>query len=85
MRKIKEYVIEKSLLSSALITIAITFGIISVLAVEAFQFFSEVPIIDFLTDSQWTPLFTDKHYGILPLLSGTLLTSFIAIFSVRIL
>jgi phosphate transport system permease protein len=79
MRKIKEYVIEKSLLSSALITIAITFGIISVLAVEAFQFFSEVSIIDFLTDSQWTPLFTDKHYGILPLLSGTLLTSFIAI------
>jgi len=79
MRKIKEYLIEKSLLSSALITIAITFGIISVLAVEAFQFFSEVSIVDFLTDSQWTPLFTDKHYGILPLLSGTLLTSFIAI------
>ncbi|RXP64439.1 phosphate ABC transporter permease subunit PstC [Lutibacter sp. HS1-25] len=79
MRKIKEFVIEKSLLSSALITIAVTFGIISVLAVEAFQFFSEVSIVDFLTDSQWTPLFTDKHYGILPLLSGTLLTSFIAI------
>lgn len=79
MRKIREYVIEKSLLSSALVTIAVTFGIISVLAVEAFQFFSEVSIIDFLTDSQWTPLFTDKHYGILPLLSGTLLTSLIAI------
>jgi phosphate transport system permease protein len=79
MRKIKEYLIEKSLLSSALITIAITFGIISVLAVEAFQFFNEVSIVDFLTDSQWTPLFTDKHYGILPLLSGTLLTSLIAI------
>ena len=79
MRKIKEYVIEKSLLTSALITIAITFGIISVLAVEAFRFFSEVSIFDFFTDTQWTPLFTDKHYGILPLLSGTLLTSFIAI------
>lgn len=79
MRKIKEYVIQKSLLSSALITIAVTFGIISVLAIEAFQFFSEVSIVDFLTDSQWTPLFTDKHYGILPLLSGTLLTSLIAI------
>jgi len=79
MRKIKEYVIEKSLLSSALITIAVTFGIISVLAIEAFQFFSEVSIVDFLTDTQWTPLFTDKHYGILPLLSGTLLTSLIAI------
>ncbi|MEX1382204.1 phosphate ABC transporter permease subunit PstC [Lutibacter sp.] len=79
MQKIKELLIEKSLLSSALITIAVTFGIISVLAVEAFQFFSEVSILDFFTDTQWTPLFTDKHYGILPLLSGTLLTSFIAI------
>ncbi|UMB59807.1 phosphate ABC transporter permease subunit PstC [Lutibacter sp. A80] len=79
MRKIKEFIIEKSLLFSALITIAVTFGIISVLTIEAFQFFSEVSIIEFFTDTQWTPLFTDKHYGILPLLSGTLLISFIAI------
>lgn len=79
MRKIKELVIEKSLLSSALITIAVTVGIILVLAIEAINFFKEVSIFDFLTDSQWTPLFTDKHYGILPLLSGTLLTTFIAI------
>lgn len=79
MRKIKELVIEKTLLSSALITIAVTIGIISVLAVEAIRFFNEVPIVDFLTDSQWTPLFTEKHFGILPLLTGTLLTSFIAI------
>jgi len=79
MRKIKELVIERSLLSSALITIAVTIGIVLVLAIEAFQFFSEVSIVNFLTDTQWTPLFVDKHYGILPLLSGTLLTSFIAI------
>lgn len=79
MRKIKEFLIEKSLLSSALITIAVTLGIIGVLGFEAINFFSEVSIIDFFTDTQWTPLFTDKHYGILPLLSGTLLTSFIAI------
>lgn len=79
MRKIKELIIEKGLLTSALITIAITIGIISVLAVEAFNFFNEVSIIDFFTDTQWTPLFTDKHYGILPLLSGTLLTTLIAI------
>ena len=79
MRKIKELVIEKSLLSSALITIAVTIGIVLVLAIEAVQFFNEVSIFDFLTDTQWTPLFTNKHYGILPLLSGTLLTSFIAI------
>jgi len=79
MRKIRELIIEKSLFSSALITIAITVGIISVLAFEAVIFFKEVSILDFFTDTQWTPLFTDKHYGILPLLSGTLLTSFIAI------
>lgn len=79
MRKIKEFVIEQSLLTSALITIAVTFGIVAVLGFEAIIFFSEVSIVEFFTDTQWTPLFTDKHYGILPLLSGTLLTSFIAI------
>lgn len=79
MRKIKEAIIEKTLLSSALITIAVTVGIILVLSIEAVRFFKDVSIIEFLTDDQWTPLFTDKHFGILPLLSGTLLTSFIAI------
>ncbi len=79
MHKIKEFAIEKSLSSSALITIAVTIGIVLVLAVEAVSFFKEVSLFDFFTDTQWTPLFTDKHYGILPLLSGTLLTSFIAI------
>lgn len=79
MRKLKELAIERSLLTSAALTIAVTVGIVLVLSVEAVNFFSEVSIIDFLTDTQWTPLFTDKHFGILPLLSGTLLTSFIAI------
>ena len=79
MRKIKELVIEKSLFSSALVTIAVTVGIVLVLMVEAIRFFSEVSIVDFLTDTQWTPLFTEKHFGILPLLSGTLLTTLIAI------
>lgn len=79
MRRIKELVIEKTLFSSALITILVTLGIILVLSVEAINFFREVSIVDFFTDTQWTPLFTEKHFGILPLLSGTLLTSFIAI------
>ena len=79
MRKLKELVIERSLLASAWITIAVTLGIILVLSIEAINFFEEVSIVDFLTDTQWTPLFTEKHFGILPLLSGTLLTSFIAI------
>ncbi|MCG9972072.1 phosphate ABC transporter permease subunit PstC [Christiangramia crocea] len=79
MRKLKELVIERALLISSLITIAVTIGIILVLSIEAINFFSEVSIIDFFTDTEWTPLFTDKHFGILALLSGTLLTSFIAI------
>jgi len=43
------------------------------------NFFKEVSIVEFLTDTQWTPLFANKHFGILPLLTGTLLVSFIAI------
>ena len=46
---------------------------------ESFDFFREVSIWDFFTDPQWTPLFTQKHYGILSLLSGTLLTTLIAV------
>lgn len=62
-----------------IVTVLVTLGIIWVLFSESYTFFSQVPIIDFLTDTQWTPLFTDKHFGILPLLSGTFLTSAIAV------
>jgi phosphate transport system permease protein len=77
--KVKERIIEGLLALSGIITIFTTIGIIWVLLSESFNFFREVSIIDFLTDTQWTPLFTDKHFGILPLLTGTFLTSFIAI------
>ncbi|MGM0547164.1 MAG: phosphate ABC transporter permease subunit PstC [Bacteroidota bacterium] len=76
---IKEKIIEKVLAFCALITILTTAGIIGVLLFEAIGFFREVSIVDFLTGTEWTPLFADKNYGILPLVSGTLLTTFIAI------
>ena len=79
MSKFSEKIIEKSLLASALFTILTTVAIILVLAFETVQFFREVSVIDFFTDTQWTPLFDDKHFGIMPLLSGTILTSLIAI------
>jgi phosphate transport system permease protein len=79
LAKIREILIEKALFSSALFTILTTLSIIGILLFEAVQFFREVSIFDFLTDTQWTPLFDDKHFGIMPLLGGTLLTSFIAI------
>lgn len=67
------------MLGCSLVTVITTIGIILILLLESIKFFSEVSIVDFLTDTQWTPLFSDKHFGILPLLSGTLLTTTIAI------
>ncbi len=78
-KQFREKIIESLLGLCALLTVVTTVGILYVLVTEAYYFFSEVSIVDFLTDTQWTPLFADKHFGIAPLLSGTLLTSFIAI------
>jgi phosphate transport system permease protein len=64
----------------AFISIATTAGIILTLASETIAFFQQVPLWRFLTDTQWTPLFVNPQYGIFVLLSGTFLTSVIAIF-----
>lgn len=79
MKKYSEKIIQGVLKLSALTTILITAAIIFILLFEAVFFFKEVSIFDFLTDTQWTPLYNDKHFGIMPLLSGTLLASFVAI------
>ncbi len=63
----------------AAISVLTTVGIIAVLFFETAAFFSEVPLSKFLLDAEWTPLFADKHFGIWPLLAGTLLTTAIAI------
>jgi len=76
--KVKEKIIERLLLFSALITILTTLGIIGVLLTESLAFFKEVSLREFLFDKQWTPLFAQKHFGISPLLSGTLLTTVVA-------
>ncbi len=78
MQKTKERLIEGVLFLSALFSVLITFGIIGVLISETFEFFKVVSIIDFFTDTQWTPLFADKHFGILALIAGTFLTTIIA-------
>lgn len=79
MKRSGEKIIENALALSGLITILTTIGIIWVLVSESWGFFSEIPLRKFLFDTEWTPLFTQKHYGILPLLSGTFLTTAIAI------
>ena len=78
-RHIKEKMIEGVMMLCSFVTILTTISIIIILAVDTFKFFGEVSVIEFFTDTQWTPLFSDKHFGILPLLTGTLLTTCIAI------
>lgn len=74
-RGLRERLIEAPLILAALISILTTAGIVAVLAFETFEFFTVVSLWDFLTDTQWTPLFSDKHFGIMVLLSATFITS----------
>jgi phosphate transport system permease protein len=78
-KRFSERVVEILLVASGFISILTTAGILYVLASEAFHFFSEVSVVEFLTGTEWTPLFADAQFGILPLLCGTLLTSAIAL------
>ena len=79
MRHVRERAIETLLFLAAFSSVAITLGIVGVLVVESAAFFEHVPLWLFLTDTQWTPLFDDAHYGILSLLAGTLVTTMIAL------
>lgn len=74
-----ERIIERLLLLCAALSVFTTIGVLAVLLVEAVGFFSEVSFSQFFGDTKWTPLFANKHFGIWPLISGTLLTSAIAI------
>jgi phosphate transport system permease protein len=71
--------VEAALFFCGSLSVLATAGILAILAVEVIEFFRGVSIVEFLTDTRWTPLFADKHFGIWPLVSGTLLTSAIAI------
>ena len=78
-RRPGERVVEALLFLSALSSIGITVGIVGILLYESFSFFSHVSVVEFLTDTQWTVLFADPHYGIMPLVAGTVVTSAVAL------
>lgn len=77
-RAIGEKIIQIFLTIAATVSILTTAGIVFSLLFETIAFFSEVSIIEFLTETEWTPLFSIKKYGIWPLVSATVLTSAIA-------
>jgi phosphate transport system permease protein len=73
-----EYVIERLLAACAAASILVTVGIVGVLLFETWGFLREVPIVEFLFGTVWTPLFSNKRFGVLPLVAGTALVSAIA-------
>ena len=77
-RRIGEDVVKGVLAVCALISVATTVGIVVALFVPAFEFFSEISIVDFLTGRDWAPLFEPARFGVLPLIGGTLLVTGIA-------
>ena len=78
-RKRKDRFVESILLLAACVSVFTTLAIVYILIKESLVFFSQVPLWDFLTDTQWTPLFDDAHFGISVLLAGTLSSSFVAL------
>jgi len=71
LRHIKERIIESGLFLAAFMSVATTFAIVAILVYESVPLFKVVSLWTFLTDTQWTPLFDDAHYGIMPLVAGT--------------
>jgi phosphate transport system permease protein len=78
-RKRKDKAIEMVLLLAACVSVFTTLAIVYILLKESLVFFSHVPLWDFLTDRQWTPLFDDAHFGIAVLLAGTVSSSLVAL------
>lgn len=75
----RERFIESLLFLAAFSSVAITVGIVGTLIYESSTFFRNVSVVDFFTDTLWTPLFANPHFGILPLVTGTLVTTVVAL------
>lgn len=78
-RKRNDRIIEFILLMAACVSVFTTVAIVYILLKESISFFANVSLLRFLTDTQWTPLFDDAHFGIIVLLSGTLSSSLVAL------
>jgi phosphate transport system permease protein len=78
-RHLPERIIQGILFLAAFSAVAVTVAIVVILVYESLGFFKHVSIVDFLTDTQWTPLFSIKHFGVLPLVTGTLVVAAVAL------
>jgi phosphate transport system permease protein len=78
-RRLADLLVRLVLFAAASVSVFVTAGIVYILVSESLVFFGHVSVVEFLTDTQWTPLFTNARYGILPLLSGTVVVAGIAL------
>ena len=74
-----ERLVHAVLFACAALSVLTTVGIVVTLLGETIQFFGEVPVLDFLTGTRWTPLFASQHFGVLPLVNGTLAVAVVAL------
>ena len=77
-RSLMNWVIPKLLFLFASISVLTTIGIVYTLLSETINFFRLVSPVEFFTSTKWAPLIEPKSFGVLPLLSGTLLITVIA-------
>lgn len=74
-RTLKEGAIGAVLFACAATSTLVTLGVVVVLLQGTISFFSEVSIVEFLTGTRWQPMFQEKHFGVLPLLSGSMMVA----------
>jgi phosphate transport system permease protein len=78
-RHAKERGIELLLFLAASVAVLTTVSIVVILLYESWAFFQHVTLVEFLTGTEWTPLFENAKFGVLPLVAGTLVTAGVAL------
>jgi phosphate transport system permease protein len=78
-RKIKDRLIEFVLFLAAASSVFVTIGILYILISESLPFFEHVSLKEFITEREWTPMFSEAKFGIRPLVAGTFMATFIAL------
>lgn len=77
-RRYREKIIVSGLFLCAALSVLVTVGIVFALVIPSVEFFSTVSPVEFFTGTEWAPLFKNSKFGVLPLLSGTIVVTLIA-------
>ena len=78
-RRVVDRISEGLLFSAAAFSIVITVGVVGILVFESIGFFEHVSLVEFLTATEWSPLFAEPRFGIAPLVAGTVTVTAVAL------